>query len=102
MKAGTAAVRKLLKHRGVSLDEIMAFEIMENSAEDVLSAAAELGIEEDKINPLGGALAFGKNDGAEGLLMLQRLAMALKKDELGLICSYTAGGMGMAALIRGC
>ena len=64
--------------------------------------AEALGIKEEKINPFGGALAFGRCDGAEGLLMLQRLSLALAKDELGLIVLYAPGGMGMACLIKKC
>jgi len=54
------------------------------------------------VNPLGGAPAYGLNDGAEGLAMLQRVIAALEKERLGLICMFSAGGQGMAALIRKC
>ena len=64
--------------------------------------AAGLNIPPEKINPFGGALAFGRCDGAEGILMLQRLLHALKPGEYGVIALCSAGGMGMAALLKKC
>ena len=101
-KAGAAAVKKLLAKKGLSTEDIALFEIAENSAEDVLETAKELGIGEEKINPFGGALAFGRCDGAEGLLMLQRILKGLKSGELGVLCLYSPGGMGMACLLKRC
>ncbi len=100
--AGALAVEKLLAKKGVAKEDLAYLEITENSAADVLENAAALGIAAEKCNPFGGALAFGKCDGAEGLLMLQRLTLALKKGELGVVCSYSAGGMGMAMLVKKC
>ena len=101
-KAGAQAVKKLLDKLSLKADDIALFEIVENSAEDVLETARSLGISAEKINPFGGALAFGKCDGAEGILMLQRLLHALKPGECGVIALYSAGGMGMAALLKKC
>lgn len=99
-EAGALAVAKLLDAKDIKAEDIAFFEIVENSAADVLETAAALKVPTEKINPFGGALAFGKCDGAEGLLMLQRLTAALKKDELGVLCTYSAGGMGMACLVK--
>ena len=96
---GAAAVKKLLKNKGLALSDLAALEIIENSAEDVLHVMADLG-ECPVVNPVGGALAFGKNDGAEGIFMVMRLADALKPGEKGVACIYSPGGMGMAALIE--
>ncbi|MBQ5954278.1 MAG: thiolase family protein [Lachnospiraceae bacterium] len=101
-KAGAQAVFKLLEKQGLAADDIALYEIAENSAEDVLETAAALNLPAEKINPFGGALAFGKCDGAEGVLMLQRLLHALKPGECGVIALYSAGGMGMAALVKKC
>lgn len=101
-KAGAAAVTKLLNRKGIKAEDIALFEIAENSADDVLETAAALNVPAEKINPFGGALAFGKCDGAEGVLMLQRLLHALKPGECGVIALYSAGGMGMAALLKKC
>ncbi len=100
--AAEAAVRKLLARKGLKAEDIALFEILENSAEDVLETAAMLNIPAEKINPFGGALAFGRCDGAEGILMLQRLIKGLKPAELGLAVIAAPGGMGMAALLKKC
>ena len=100
-RSGAAAAQKLLAACGVQGGVALA-EIAENSAADVLETAAALGFGTEKINPFGGALSFGDGGGAEGFLMLQRLVSALKSGETGLLCLGSAGGMGMAALIRKC
>ena len=102
VKAGAEAVKKLLAKKGLKAEDVALFEIAENSADDVLALAASLNIPAGKINPFGGALAFGRCDGAEGILMLQRLLHALKPGEYGVIALYSAGGMGMAALLQKC
>ncbi len=97
--AGSAAVKKLLARHGLAVRDLACFEIIENSAADVLETAGALG-GSAVLNPLGGALAFGKNDGAEGIAMLMRLNASLAPGELGAACIYSAGGQGMASLIR--
>ena len=97
--AGAAAVNKLLKNKNLTISDVAVAEIMENSARDVLDIAEALG-GSPAVNPMGGALARGKNDGAEGIAMLMRLVDSLKAGEKGVLCSYTAGGQGMAALIE--
>ncbi len=97
--AGALAVEKLLKNKGLSMDDIAVIEIIENSAQDVLDTVMTLG-GKAQVNPMGGALAYGKNDGAEGIIMLMRLAASLKEGQKGILCTYTAGGQGMAALVE--
>ena len=97
--SGAAAVEKLLKNKGLTMDDIAAIEIIENSAQDVIDTVKALG-GKAKVNPMGGALAYGKNDGAEGLFMLMRLVDSLQAGEKGILCTYSAGGQGMAALVE--
>ena len=97
--AGALAVEKLLKNKGLTMDDIAVIEVIENSAQDVLDTVKALG-GKAQVNPLGGALAYGKNDGAEGIAMLMRLVASLKEGQKGILCTYTAGGQGMAALIE--
>lgn len=98
-ETGAAAAKKLLMRQRLSIEDISVVEILENSAEDVRSTVEALG-GAPAINPLGGALAYGLNDGAEGIAMIQRAIAFLKAGQLGLLCLYGAGGQGMAALIR--
>lgn len=97
--SGALAVQKLLKNKGLTMADITAVEIIENSAQDVLDTVKALG-GTPAVNPLGGALAYGKNDGAEGILMMMRLVDALKLGEKGIVCVFSAGGQGMAALVE--
>ena len=97
--SGALAVEKLLKNKGLTMDDIAVVEIIENSAQDVLDTAKTLG-GSPAVNPLGGALAYGKNDGAEGILMLMRLVEALQSGQKGIVCVFSAGGQGMAALVE--
>ena len=95
-------MKKLLAKKNLKAEDIALFEIFENSAEDIAQIAAALNVPAEKINPFGGALAFGRCDGAEGILMLQRLIKGLKPGERGLLVIPAPGGMGMAALIGKC
>ena len=98
-KAGTVAAKKLLQRLGLTMEDISIVEVLENSAADVLGIVSDLGGRAE-VNPLGGAMAYGLNDGAEGIAMLQRVLASLKKRELGLLCIYSAGGQGMAAVVK--
>lgn len=97
--SGALAVEKLLKKRNMTMDDIAVLEIIENSAQDVLETVEKLG-GSARVNPMGGALAYGKNDGAEGIIMLMRLVESLKAGEKGILCVYSSGGQGMAALVE--
>ena len=97
--AGAMAVKKLLKNKGLTMNDIAVIEVIENSAQDVIDTVKTLG-GNAKVNPMGGALAYGKNDGAEGIAMLMRLVASLNEGEKGIVCTYTAGGQGMAALVE--
>jgi len=96
--AGAAAAAKLLKNKGLTVDDIACFEIIENSAADVVETVEALGFN-GKVNPLGGALAYGKCDGAEGIAMLMRLVASLEEGQYGVALTYGAGGQGMAVLV---
>ncbi|MBQ3134454.1 MAG: thiolase family protein [Oscillospiraceae bacterium] len=97
--SGALAVEKLLKNKGLAMADIAVVEIIENSAQDVLDTVKTLG-GSPAVNPMGGALARGKNDGAEGIAMLMRLVASLNAGQKGVLCTFTAGGQGMAALIE--
>ncbi len=97
--SGAAAAAKLLKNKGLTVEDIACLEIIENSAADVFETVEALGFK-GKVNPLGGALAFGKCEGAEGIAMLMRLVASLEKGQYGVACTYSAGGQGMAVLVE--
>lgn len=97
-ETGAASAKKLLQSKNLSMKDIAVVEVLENSAQDVLSTVQALG-GAASVNPLGGALAYGLNDGAEGIAMLDRIVVALNPGQIGLLCLYGAGGQGMSALV---
>lgn len=100
---GVTAVEKLLKRKNISIEEVSVIEIMENSASEVLESIKSLRKDEKilpDINPLGGALSYGLNEGAEGLRMVIHLLHSLETGKTGLICINSSGGQGMAVLIK--
>jgi acetyl-CoA acyltransferase 2 len=60
------AIRKLLKAANLSLDQIDIIEINEAFAAQVLACRKELGIDINKLNQNGGAIALGHPLGASG------------------------------------
>ncbi len=72
-KTAVLAIRKLFKQTGLSIDEIDSLEVNEAfAAIDVLLEREFPGIR-DRLNPLGGALAYGHPYGASGAIILLHL-----------------------------
>jgi len=95
------AIPKLLDYTGVSKDEIGIWEINEAFASQAVHCVRELGIDESKVNPKGGAIAFGHPLGATGARQLATLLPELERQgkELGVVSMCIGTGMGMASLI---
>jgi acetyl-CoA C-acetyltransferase len=96
------AARKALDRAGLTLDDIDLFEINEAFASVVLKFQRDLGIPEEKINPNGGAIAFGHPLGATGCMILGTLLDELERRDLqrGLATLCVGGGMGIATIIE--
>jgi len=95
------AIPKLLDYTGVDKDEVDIWEINEAFASQALYSMRKLGLEEDKINPKGGAIALGHPLGATGARMLAGLLPELERQqkEVGVISMCIGTGMGLASLI---
>lgn len=99
---------KKLKERlnGHAPEAIGVFEMSESSAAQAIALARSLDIDEDLINPDGGAIARGHPFGAASAVLVTRLftRMARSKDskgpELGVATLGVFGGMGLAALFE--
>ena len=77
-KTAVLAIRKLFKQTGLSIDEIDSLEVNEAFAViDVLLEREFPGIR-DRLNPLGGALAYGHPYGASGAIILLHLLKNLQ------------------------
>jgi len=96
------AVRKLLAKAGLKIDQIDLFELNEAFAAQSLYCARELGIDPEKLNVNGGAIALGHPLGVSGtrltLTILHELAR--RNGRYGVVTMCIGGGMGAAALIE--
>lgn len=101
--APAPAIAKLLRRTGFAISDIGVVEITEAFAAVVLAVADELGIDEARICPQGGAIAMGHPWGASGAILLVRLAsrmLAPDGPELGLAACAIGGGQGIAMLVE--
>src|SRR3954452_10671587 len=73
------AVRKLLERAGVALDEIDLFELNEAFASQSLAVVRELGLDEEKVNVNGGAIAIGHPLGMSGARLVVSLLHELRR-----------------------
>ena len=96
------AVPKALKLAGVSLDEIDLVELNEAFAVQALAVIRELGLDEDRVNVNGGAIALGHPLGCTGAkLTVQMLHELVRQDKrLGLVTMCIGGGMGAAGVLE--
>ena len=96
------ATRKALAHAGMSISDIDLFEINEAFAVQVLGSARELGIDEDKLNVSGGAIALGHPFGMTGARITTTLLNNLTTHDktFGLETMCVGGGQGMAMIIE--
>lgn len=96
------ATEKLLEKDGINIQDIDLLEINESFALKPLAFSKKFGVDQDKINVLGGNLAFGHPFGASGAMNLLHLVKALevKDKKLGLVAMGAAGGQGVAVLME--
>lgn len=95
------AIPKLLSYTGVEVDEIGIWEINEAFASQAVYCVRKLGIDVEKVNPKGGAIALGHPLGATGARQLATLLPEMERQgkELGVVSMCIGTGMGMASLI---
>ncbi len=96
------AVRKALAKADLELSDIDLFELNEAFAAQSLAVIKELGIEPERINRHGGAIALGHPIGASGGRILVTLLHEMKRSniERGVATLCVGGGQGQAAVIR--
>ncbi len=96
------AIKALLERTGLKLSEIDRFEINEAFGAQVMACARELGLDENKLNVNGGAIAIGHPLGASGVRLSITLARELKRAGLryGIASACIGGGQGIALLIE--
>jgi acetyl-CoA C-acetyltransferase len=96
------AIRGVLQRAGLTLSDIGRFEINEAFGAQVMACARELGLDEDKLNVNGGAIAIGHPLGATGVRLSLTLARELRRSGLryGIASACIGGGQGIALLIE--
>jgi acetyl-CoA C-acetyltransferase len=96
------ASKKALEKAGLKVDDIDLWEINEAFASVTLNAIRMLGIDEDKVNVNGGAVALGHPIGASGARILGSLMLELRRRGGGLGCAAicSGGGQGDAVIIE--
>jgi acetyl-CoA C-acetyltransferase len=96
------ASRRALANAGLTIDDIDLVEINEAFAAQVIGSARELGIDEDKLNINGGAIAVGHPFGMTGARITSTLINSLQwhDRQLGLETMCVGGGQGMAMVLE--
>jgi acetyl-CoA C-acetyltransferase len=96
------AIRAVLERAGLSLDAIDRVEINEAFGAQCLACARELGLDEDRLNVNGGAIAIGHPLGATGIRLGVTLARELARSggRYGIASACIGGGQGIALLIE--
>jgi acetyl-CoA acyltransferase len=96
------AVPKVLKLAGLSLDEIDLIELNEAFAAQALYVIREVGMDLEKVNVNGGAIAIGHPLGCTGTKLTTTLLyeMARRKARYGLVTMCIGGGMGAAGIFE--
>jgi acetyl-CoA C-acetyltransferase len=96
------AIRSVLEQAGMAIDQMDAVEMNEAFAAQVLPCRDELGIDPDKLNINGGAIALGHPFGMTGARIMTTLLNNLDSlgGRFGLESMCVAGGMGMAMIVE--
>ncbi len=97
-----AAVPKALEKAGLELQDIDLIESNEAFAAQAIAVQDQLGFDPAKTNIYGGAVAHGHPVGATGVILLTKLAYALRREgkRYGLVTMCIGGGQGIAMIIE--
>jgi acetyl-CoA C-acetyltransferase len=96
------AIQGLLQQAGMTMDDVDLVEINEAFAAQIVPCKEELGIDDDKLNPFGGAIALGHPFGMTGARIMTTLLNGLETldKQYGVESMCVAGGMGQAMLVE--
>tara|TARA_B100000809_G_scaffold14624_1_gene13215 strand:+ start:698 stop:1885 length:1188 start_codon:yes stop_codon:yes gene_type:complete len=98
------AVPKLLKRKGLSVEDIDLWELNEAFAVQVVYCRDKLGLDPEKLNVNGGSIAIGHPFGMTGTRLTGHLAYEMKRRNarLGVVTMCIGGGQGAAGLLELC
>jgi len=102
LNAPVPAARKVLAKAGLALEDIDLFEINEAFAVVAEKFIRDLGLDREKVNVNGGAMALGHPIGATGSMLIGTILDELERRDLkrGLVTMCAAGGMAPAIIIE--
>lgn len=97
-----AAVPKVLKQVGMKLNDIDQVELNEAFASQSLAVIKELGLDPERVNVNGGAIALGHPLGCTGGKLTVQLIneMERRKQRFGMVTACVGGGQGVAGIIE--
>jgi len=97
-----AAVPLALKYAGLELSDIGLFELNEAFASQSIQVIRELGLDEEKVNVNGGAIALGHPLGCSGTKLTLSLIHEMKRrnQQFGVVTMCIGGGMGAAGVFE--
>lgn len=97
-----AAIPRALKLAGLELSDIGLFELNEAFASQSIQVIRELGIDEEKVNVNGGAIALGHPLGCTGAKLTLTLLHEMKRrnQQFGIVTMCIGGGMGAAGVFE--
>jgi 3-oxoadipyl-CoA thiolase len=98
------ATRKVLKRAELSIEDIDLIEINEAFASQALACIRELGIDETRVNPNGGAIAHGHPLGCSGARIMTTLIHEMRRrgSRYGLATMCIGVGQGIATIVESC
>ena len=96
------ASRRALDRAGLSMADMDLVEINEAFAVQVIASARELGVDPERLNVHGGAIALGHPFGSTGARIMTTLVNALRRRDaqFGLETMCVGGGQGMAVVLE--
>lgn len=96
------AIPKLLKRTGMSLSDIDLIELNEAFAAQALAVIRELGLDEERVNVNGGAIALGHPLGCTGAKLTVQIINEMKRrgSQFGMVTMCIGGGMGAAGIFE--
>ena len=97
-----AAIPKALKQAGLAQDQLDWIELNEAFAAQALAVIRDCGLDPDKVNPLGGAIALGHPLGATGAIRTATIVHGLRRrrKKYGMVTMCIGTGMGAAGIFE--
>jgi acetyl-CoA C-acetyltransferase len=96
------ASQQAIKKAGLTVDDLDVVEANEAFASIAVAVGRELGVPDEKMNPMGGAVALGHPIGATGAILMVKILHELTRinGRYGLVTLCIGGGMGIAAVFE--